>query len=208
MHTTVWNIFAPVYEWSMRSQKQIYDYIYENAAKTAKDKDVLELATGPGLIAKNIANSAKSIIATDFAENMIKTAKKGYCPPNVSFEIADACNLQYDDNRFDVVIIASALHIMPNPEKALQEIDRVMKPGGTLIAPNYIFSGKKNLWQRFLSLIGIKFAHEWTAEQYSAFLSDNGWSITKSQIVEGRIDLIYVECKKVDQYKSEAKLFD
>lgn len=196
MQTTVWNIFAPIYRRSMDSQKHIYEYIYENASKTVKDKNVLELATGPGMIAKNIARSAKSIIATDFAENMIKTAQKGECPPNVFFEIADATQLQYEDNRFDVVIIASALHIIPNPEKALLEIERVMKPGGTLIAPNFISNGKRNLWQWILGFVGITFAHEWTAEEYTTFLSNNGWEITQSEIVKGRIDLIYVECRK------------
>ena len=47
-----------------------------------------------------------------------------------------------------------------------------------------------------LTLVGIKFAHEWTAEQYAAFLAEGGWRITKSEIVKGRIDLMYVECEK------------
>lgn len=192
----VWNIFAPVYERSMKSQQQIYDYIYAHAAATCDGKDVLELATGPGMIAKNIAYAARSVVATDFAEKMIATAKKNGCPKNITFEVADATDLQYNNNSFDIVIIASALHIMPNPEKAMQEISRVLKDGGTLIAPNFIFSGRKNLWQHFLSLIGVKFAHEWTAEEYTDFLQQNGWQIVKSEIVKGRIDLIYVECKK------------
>ena len=191
----IWNIFAPVYERSMKSQQQIYEYIFSHAAQTVENKDVLELATGPGMIAKNIAYAAHSIVATDFAEKMILTAKKGDYPQNVTFEVADATQLQYVDKSFDVVIIASALHIMPNPEKALQEIVRVLKDDGTLIAPNFIFSGRKNFWQHFLSFIGVKFAHEWTAKEYSDFLQQNGLKIVKSEIVKGRIDLIYVECK-------------
>ena len=192
----IWNIFAPIYERSMKSQQQIYGYIYAHAAATCEGKDVLELATGPGMIAKNIAHAARSVVATDFAEKMIATAQKNGCPNNVTFEVADATDLQYDDYSFDIVIIASALHIMPNPEKAMQEISRVLKDGGTLIAPNFIFSGKKNLWQHFLSFVGVKFAHEWTADEYSDFLRQNGWQIVGSEIVKGRIDLIYVECKK------------
>ena len=199
MKEGVWNFFAPIYERAMKSQKSIYDYIYKEISVAASAKNVLELATGPGMIAKHIAPSAKSVTATDFAPKMIEAAKKGSVPDNVSFEVADATNLRYQNDSFDLVVIANALHIIPEPEKALAEIDRVLKANGTLIAPNFIEreKGKKNLWQKILSLVGIKFAHEWTAEEYKTFLSDHGWQVTKSHVCKGRIDLLYAECKRI-----------
>lgn len=199
MKKGVWNFFAPIYERAMKSQKSIYDYIYKEISAAASGKDVLELATGPGMIAKHIAPSAKSVTATDFAPKMIEAAKKGSVPENVSFEVADATNLRYQNDSFDLVVIANALHIIPEPEKALAEIDRVLKSNGTLIAPNFIEreKGKKNLWQKILSLVGIKFAHEWTKEEYKTFLSDHGWQVTKSHVCKGRIDLLYAECKRI-----------
>ena len=106
MRNNVWNIFAPIYESTMKSQQNIYDYMYNQISQAVVGKKVLELATGPGMIAKHIANSAESVIATDFAEKMIETAKKGDVPANVIFEVADATNLPYESNSFDVVIIA------------------------------------------------------------------------------------------------------
>lgn len=199
MKEGVWNFFAPIYERAMKSQKSIYDYIYKEISAAASAKNVLELATGPGMIAKHIAPSAKSVTATDFAPKMIEAAKKGSVPENVSFEVADATNLRYQNDSFDLVVIANALHIIPEPEKALAEIDRVLKSNGTLIAPNFIEreKGKKNLWQKILSLVGIKFAHEWTKEEYKTFLSDHGWQVTKSHVCKGRIDLLYAECKRI-----------
>ena len=196
MKKTVWDFFAPIYEASMKSQKNIYDYLYQNISRAAEEKAVLELATGPGMIAKHIACAAKSVVATDFSPNMIETAKKGEVPQNVTFEVADATSLPYADKAFDLVVIANALRIIPEPQKALAQIKRVLKDGGLLIAPNFIFrkSGAKNLWQKILALVGIKFAHEWTAEEYLAFLRENGLKIGKSQIIKGRIDLLYVEC--------------
>ncbi|MBQ4015618.1 MAG: class I SAM-dependent methyltransferase [Treponema sp.] len=196
MKKTVWDFFAPIYEASMKSQKNIYDYLYQNISRAAEGKTVLELATGPGMIAKHIASAAKSVVATDFSPNMIETAKKGEIPQNVTFEVADATSLPYADKAFDLVVIANALHIIPEPQKALAQIKRVLKDGGLLIAPNFIFrkSGAKNLWQKILDLVGIKFAHEWTAEEYLAFLRQNGLRVAKSQVVKGRIDLLYVEC--------------
>lgn len=198
MSKNIWNFFAPVYEFSMRVQKDIYSYLYERIGEVAKGKVVLELATGPGMIARHIAPAAKSVVATDLAPKMIETALKAKNPENLSFEVADATSLRFEDNSFDVVVIANALHIIPNPEKALAEIRRVLKDDGLLIAPNYLLnvSGMKNLWKKILNLIGIRFAHEWTANEFKAFLESNGWSIKMDRVIKGRIDLIYVECKR------------
>ena len=198
MSLNVWNVFAPVYEFAMRSQKNIYDYMYERIGEVAKGKDVLELATGPGMIARHIAPLAKSVIATDFAPKMIETARKAKNPENLNFEVADATSLRFEDKSFDVVVIANALHIIPNPEKALTEIRRVLKDDGVLIAPNFIFheGGKRNLWQKFLSLVGVRFAHEWSENEYRSFLIANGWPIEMCIVLKGRIDLAYVECGK------------
>ena len=198
MSKNIWNFFAPVYEFSMRVQKDIYSYLYERIGEVAKGKVVLELATGPGMIARHIAPAAKSVVATDLAPKMIETALKAKNPENLSFEVADATSLRFEDNSFDVVVIANALHIIPNPEKALAEIRRVLKDDGLLIAPNYLLnvSGIKNLWKKILNLIGIRFAHEWTANEFKAFLESNGWSIKMDRVIEGRIDLVYVECKR------------
>ena len=196
MSKSIWDKFAPFYNLAMKSQKNIYDYMYSHIRDKVQGKDVLELATGPGLIAKNVADATHRMIATDFSQDMIKQANKGNNPDNLTFELADASNLQYEDHSFDVVIIANCLHIVPNPEKVLSEIERVMKIGGLLIAPNYIERKNEtpNLWQKLLYKLGVKFEHQWTSEQYKNFIESSGWKITVSEVVPGRIDLMYVEC--------------
>ena len=196
MSKSIWDRFAPIYSLAMKSQKNIYDYMYSHIREKVKCKDVLELATGPGLIAKNVADVTHRMVATDFSPDMIKQANKGDNPANLTFEIADASNLQYSDDSFDVVIIANCLHIVPNPEKVLSEIDRVMKANGLLIAPNFIERkvASPNFWQKLLYKLGVRFEHQWTAEQYTSFLESNGWKIISSEVVPGRIDLMYAEC--------------
>lgn len=198
MSKTIWDRFAPIYSLAMKSQKNIYDYMYSHIREKVRGKDVLELATGPGLIAKNVADVTHRMVATDFSPEMIEQAKKGKNPVNLTFEIADASNLPYTDHFFDVVIIANCLHIVPNPEKVLSEIERVMKTGGLLIAPNFIERkiASPNLWQKLLYKLGVRFEHQWTSEQYKNFIESNGWKITASEVVRGRIDLMYVECVK------------
>ena len=200
MSKTIWDRFAPVYSFAMKSQKNIYDYMYKHIGDAAAGKVVLELATGPGLIANHIADKAYKVVATDFSPEMINQAKKNGTADNVVFEIADASDLSYADKSFDVVVIANALHVIPNPEKVLSEIDRVLKDGGLLICPTYIHRSaekKENLWAKLLKALGVSFAHQWTAEEFAAFIQSNGWKINKSEVVPGRIDLMYAECTRL-----------
>jgi len=152
MSKTIWDRFAPIYSLAMKSQKKIYDYMYQHIGEAVAGKNVLELATGPGMIAKHIADKAIFVTATDFSPDMIAQAKKGKVPENLTFEIADASNLQYEAKAFDVVIIANALHVVPNPEKVLSEIDRVLVNDGLLICPTFIHRSaekKKTSGQNF-----------------------------------------------------------
>ena len=197
MSKTIWDRFAPIYSFAMKSQKNIYDYMYKHIGDAVMGRKVLELATGPGMIAKNVAWSAERIVATDFSPDMIEQATKGKVPSNVTFEIADASDLHYEDKFFEVVIIANALHVVPNPEKVLSEIDRVLVDDGILICPTFIHRNseeKENLWAKLLKTLGIKFAHQWTASEFKNFIESNGWKITASEVVPGRIDLMYAEC--------------
>ena len=117
MKKKTWDLYAPIYKRAMKADQQIYEFMYERIPEMIRDKVVLELATGPGLLAKHVAPAAKRMIATDYSDGMIAEAKKGDCPANLTFEVADALNLPYADHSFDAVLIANALHIVPDPER-------------------------------------------------------------------------------------------
>ena len=199
MTKKTWDLYAPIYERAMRSDQKTYQKMYDRIPKVIQGKVVLEIATGPGLLAKHVAHAANRMIATDFSDGMIREAKKGEYAKNLTFEVADATALPYADNSFDVVIIANALHIVPNPEKALAEIDRVLKDDGILIAPNFVehnvgFASK--LWSGILKLAGVKFEHQWSAKEYLHFLQSHGWRIVHTETLAARITLEYTECVK------------
>lgn len=197
MKKKTWNIYAPIYNFVMKSDKKTYEEMYKRIPEVIKAKNVLEIATGPGLLAKNVAYAANKMIATDYSEGMIKEAKRGKCLDNLSFQVADATNLPFQNQSFDVVIIANALHIIPNPEKALLEIDRVLKKNGILIAPNFVnHKGGigSRIWSKILQIAGISFEHQWSEVEYKSFLENNGWKVKNSKVLHARITLIYVEC--------------
>ncbi len=196
----IWDRFAPIYNSFVTGtpgNKKAYDTMYRRIRLAVKGKEVLELATGPGVIAKQVADESKRTVATDYSEKMLAVARRGIVPSNLIFERADASDLQYDDESFDVVIIANALHVIPNPEKVLSEIKRVLRKDGLLIAPNFIHDNTKKIsgiFSKVLSCAGVTFEAKWNAYGYKAFLEENGFKVIKSKQFDSTIPLMYTEC--------------
>ena len=198
-HKNFWDKNAGRYDRFMRKDRAAYDEMYALIRPLVRHKTVLELATGTGLIAKHIVNAAAHIEATDASPEMIAQAKRDNRSAKLHFSVQDMFRLPYADQSFDVVIVSNALHIVPQPEKALQEIKRVLKDDGTLIAPTFThagnsFSGKVKAF--FMKLAGFPLHSRWTSEEYLRFLSQNGWTVRKSAVLKVSFPLTYAECVK------------
>ena len=200
-HKDFWDRNAGRYDRFMRKDGAAYEMMYEMIRPVVRHKTVLELATGTGLIAKNIVNAAAHIEATDASAEMIAEAKRGNCSAKLHFSVQDMFRLPYADQSFDVVIVSNALHIVPQPEKALAEIRRVLKEDGVLIAPTFThaensFSGRVKAL--FMKLAGFPLHSRWTSEEYLRFLRQNGWTVQKSAALKASFPLTYAECVKLE----------
>ncbi|WP_294475778.1 GNAT family N-acetyltransferase [uncultured Ruminococcus sp.] len=86
---SIWDKFAPVYSQFVTGtpgNRRAYAAMYRRIRKVVKGRDVLEVATGLGVIAKQVADEAKSMIATDFSEKMLAVARRGEVPDDLLFE--------------------------------------------------------------------------------------------------------------------------
>ena len=200
-HKDFWDRNAGRYDRFMRKDRAAYDEMHELIRPVVKAKTVLELATGTGMIAKNIVNAAAHIEATDASAEMIAEAKRDNHSTKLHFSVQDMFRLPYTEESFDVVIVSNALHIVPQPEKALQEIKRVLKDDGVLIAPTFThagnsFTGKVRAF--FMRLAGFPLHSRWTSEEYLRFLRQNSWTVRKSAVLKASFPLTYAECVKME----------
>ena len=182
-----WQRFAKLYSPFMeRGNKQLYEQIKDEIKPLLnKDMCVLELACGSGQLSFRLCDYVKTWQATDFSENMIAEANKQPYPSSLTFDVQDATNLPYADKSFDVVVIANALHIMPEPDKAMKEIRRVLKDGGLLFAPTFVHGeGRKYKFRiKMMNLIGFKTYSKWNAEEFSKYVEGHGFSVQAEKIM-------------------------
>ena len=198
-HKSFWDKNAGRYDRFMRKDRAAYEEMYERIRPLVRRKTVLELATGTGLIAKHIVNAAAHIEATDASAEMIAEAKRDNHSAKLYFSVQDMFRLPYADQSFDVVIVSNALHIVPQPEKALGEIHRVLKDDGVLIAPTFTHAGNSffgKIRAFFMKLADFPLHSKWTSEEYLAFLRQNGWAVRESAVLKASFPLTYTECMK------------
>jgi ubiquinone/menaquinone biosynthesis C-methylase UbiE len=129
---------------------------------------------------------------------MIEAAKRKPAAGNVNFALANACALNYENDSFDAVIVSNALHIMPRPELALENIQRVLKPGGILIAPTYTHGSntlRGIIRAAVMMAAGFRIYNLWKAEEYRAFIEGCGFEVIKSETIPAAFPLTYIEAK-------------
>lgn len=99
---------------------------------------VLDCATGTGDLAiefKKTVGDSGYVMGTDFCAPMIEPApaKADAEGLKIDFEVADAMNLPYEDDKFDIASIAFGIRNVDNPVVALKDMARVVKPGGRVV---------------------------------------------------------------------------
>ena len=194
-----WDRYAKLYDAEvLRFSGKAYESMYRSmAAVLDKNMTVLEIATGTGLMALNIAEHVRFVEATDYSPRMIATARQKPAPGNVRFSVEDGTNLSFADDAFDAVIISNALHIMPDPEAVLADIRRVLRPGGLLVAPSFthghIGAAAWSLNAFILKLIGFQTYAKWYPNEYVDFIQQNGFSVTHWHLLRAAFPLVYLE---------------
>ncbi len=125
---------------------RFYDGIYVNllarAQREAVDaavrcgRDILEIGVGTGLTLPYFP-SDRRVVGVDLSEDMLQVANRKVhdraLTAVMGLSVMDACRLGLPDESFDAVTAQFVITLVPDPEQALSEMDRVLKPGGEIV---------------------------------------------------------------------------
>jgi ubiquinone/menaquinone biosynthesis C-methylase UbiE len=137
-----------------------------DAERDVAGKRILEIACGRGGFACWLAGHPArpaEVVAADFAETAVAKGREHAGRlglTNVRWEFGDIQALDHADASFDTVISCETIEHVPDPQRALSELARVLRPGGRLFltSPNYL--GTMGLYRAYLRLRGRVFTEE------------------------------------------------
>jgi len=141
--------YSYIKEW-FRRESRFYHILVDIPSSRFRDKVVdfvnaedgsriLDAATGTGGQAFAFAKKGYDVVGIDLSEEMVKVANRLNEYESLRFEVADAADMPFEDNYFDVSCISLGLHDMPSAirEKAVEEMVRVTKPKGSIVIVDY-----------------------------------------------------------------------
>ena len=128
--------------WAEKTDEQVVAR-FQTALGEAGHGDLLDIACGPGVVTAAIAPKAASVVALDATQQMLEKAKARCAKAelrNVVFKRGNAEDLPFDDAQFDAVVTRLAVHHFADPQRALDEAFRVLRPGGAAVIVDVVSS--------------------------------------------------------------------
>jgi ubiquinone/menaquinone biosynthesis C-methylase UbiE len=117
--------------WSRRLAPLFLDF-----AGLSDGERVVEIGCGTGSLMLALPGRAnfKSLEAIDYEQQFVDAARERNTDPRINIAKGDACNLQFADGAFDRALSMLVLHFVSDPERAIAEMKRVVRPGGIAAA--------------------------------------------------------------------------
>ncbi len=114
---------------------------------------------------------------------------------NVRCEQADLYALRFDAGSFDAVFAANVLHLVPDLERALANLRRMLQPGGVLVAPTYLHKETlgASMLSRVFALTGFPGQRRFTSTTLRAAIEAAGFAVTRTEIIPGPFPIGYIE---------------
>ncbi|WP_100011018.1 class I SAM-dependent methyltransferase [Lentibacillus sediminis] len=150
-----------------------------------QDMKILDIATGGGHVAKQLAPFVKQVIASDLTKEMLAhTSQHLLAYSNIEYVLGDAEDLPFLDETFDVVTCRIAAHHFPNPSLFLQEANRVLKAGGSFLLIDNVAAENTEL-NYFINTLEEKrdSSHvcSLTIRKWRELLQESNFTIAKSE---------------------------
>ena len=150
--------------------------------------NLIEIGCGTGYFTKKLANKSDRIISTDISEEMLNIAREKL--NGFEFRAMDCQDLKFNDGTFDSAFMGLVLLFADDPQKALKEIKRVLKPEGLLIIADPDISYLSNYGKlKFMIRALIKYrripttSHILNQKKILNMLDKTGFEVAKNEII-------------------------
>lgn len=148
------------------------------------DSEILEFGCGTGSTAIVHAPHVKHVLATDISEEMLRIAREKSRTAgieNITYQRSSLEELDLPENRFDVVLGLSILHLLDDWQGAIDRVFKTVKPGGVFVSSTVVLKGRLPLFRLiypFGKLFGFfPLLRFFNAEELEARLVDAGFEI-------------------------------
>jgi 2-polyprenyl-3-methyl-5-hydroxy-6-metoxy-1,4-benzoquinol methylase len=155
-----WDYLSRGYEEEISKYAGLHLRILENTRKYLNDSDtVLDYGCSTGKITCELAGHVQEINGLDFSARMIAAARRKAAEhkiENVDFKQATIFDQVYPEESFDVILALGILHLLKDPQKAIERIHALLKPGGLFVSSTACMADSEsalNLINRFVSLL-------------------------------------------------------
>jgi ubiquinone/menaquinone biosynthesis C-methylase UbiE len=158
---------------------------------------VLEIGTGKGRFMTAVAPHVKELITLDVSaeEQHFAQLNAAYAgvQSKIRYIIKDAASLPWPDETFDAVLTMNAIHHIPDFERVLREMQRVVKPTGKIVLADFSPRGFQVMSQIHRSEGRVHQRHFHDLRNFQRLLRSQGWA---TRLRRGYLQEVLVACQK------------